>query len=880
MKLSYKSVFCETDPFETVEWEKRIAKITDSKGKIIFELKDIEVPKQWSQLATNIVASKYFYSAQGGEIQETSVRQLISRVAGSIARWGYTDGYFETETDFKAFERDLIWLLLNQYGAFNSPVWFNVGIANTYKLKPGEFTGFRYNSITDKIIPSEKNNEYAQSSACFIQSIEDNMDSIMNLARSESKLFKNGSGSGTDLSPLRSSREGISGGGTSSGPISFLKIYDTVADVVKSAGRVRRAAKMNVLSVYHPDIKEFIFCKLEEDRKLKALTESGFATEKPSDYAFYQNVNLSVKMYDKFMLAIENNDEWKTKLVTNQHKNGPVYDAKQLFTWVAEAAHSCGDPGLQFTDTINKGNTCSNTGIIHTSNPCSEFYWHDDSACNLASLNLIKFLENGAFNLKRFEDTVRIFIIAQDILVDRSAYPTERIAQNSHDYRPIGLGHTNLGGLLMTLGIPYSSHRGRNIAAVITSYMTCYAYVMSHQLSAVKESFKHYEANKEPFTRVLTKHCDVACDLTDDTIISTGELKNNWRSLLSSDGFRNAQVTLEAPCGTIGFMMDCDTTGVEPELGLVKYKSLVGGGLVTIVNQTIESALKMLNYNEVDIKGIMDYILANGTIEGSSLELDHLSIFDCALKPAKGKRVLSWEDHINMVSAIQPHLSGGISKTINMSTTATVDDVKNAYMLAWKKGLKGITIYRDGSKQNQPLNLSKKKEDTKVRRQRLPDTRDSITHKFNIAGHEGYFTIGKFPNGDPGELFITIAKEGSTVGGLMDVFGTAISMCLQYGVPLKTLVDKFMMSKFDPAGMTSSKEVPMASSIVDYIFRWIKLKFLDKAKVKSEKEIEVTDEVEEPKESNGPVCDYCGSITIRNGTCFKCPNCGNSLGCS
>jgi len=885
MGIKFEPYFCTQDPFTTKKWDKRDAKIINSKGQTVFELKNVEVPKDWSQLATNIVASKYFYSSQAGDVQETSVKQLVARVAGSISRWGYSDGYFDSDISYKSFERDLTWLLINQYGAFNSPVWFNVGIAHTYKLKPGDFSSFRYNGESNKIIPSEKNNEYGQSSACFIQSVDDNMDSIMNLARSESKLFKNGSGSGTDLSTLRSSKEAVSGGGTSSGPLSFLKIYDTVANVVKSAGRVRRAAKMNILSISHPDIKEFIFCKLEEDKKLKTLTEAGFIIDNASDFAFYQNVNLSVKITDKFMTAVEESKEWKTKLVTNQHKNGPTYDAKQLFNWIAEAAHSCGDPGLQFTDTINKWNTCTSTGIINCSNPCGEFYWHDNSACNLASLNLVKFMENGKFNFEKFINAIRVFIIAQDILVDRSSYPTEQIAQNSHDYRPLGLGHSNLGGLLMTLGIPYSSQRGRNIASVITSYMTCYSYEVSHILAEAKGVFTHYDANKESFAHVLTKHCEAASELVDDSIIPVSDLKSSWRRLTTLTGFRNSQVTLEAPCGTIGFMMDCDTTGIEPELGLVKYKAMSGGGTLTIINQTIETALKTLGYKDIEIKSIVDFILANGTIEGSELKSDHLSVFDCALKSPKGKRVLSWSDHVNMVAVIQPHLSGGISKTINMSSTDTIEDVKNAYMLAWKKGLKGITIYRDGSKQNQPLNLSKKKEDTKAKRQRLPETRDSVTHKFSVAGSEGYFTVGKFPDGLPGELFITIAKEGSTVGGLMDAFGTAISMCLQYGVPLKTLITKFSQSRFDPAGMTSSKDVPMCSSIIDYIFRWMKIHFIDKSII--DKHIVNKDEKSEqeihellPVETSGPMCSDCGSITVRNGSCHKCPNCGLSLGCS
>ena len=1369
-KLTYEKVFCKAvDPFSTVEWEQRNAKISGSKGETVFELKDIECPKEWSQMALNVVSSKYFYSDKG-QAKETSVKGLIDRVVSTISAWGYEDGYFATIDDCRSFRSDLTWLILHQYGSFNSPVWFNVGIAGAF---PSASTvgvdGFHYDAGTDTIIPSKKNYEYPQASACqpyysrvctptglipigdivtknmiglsvydskgrtkvinvkangikpvsrfhlhgnismdvtgdhllwdgckykpankfkpgdrlywyrknpviertstqqnlaeaakvvgagykklvikeiedigtmpvydiqtesgeylsegfrihncFIQSIDDNMDSIMSLAKSEAMLFKHGSGTGTDLSPLRSTSETVAGGGNASGPLSFLKIYDTIAGVVRSGGRIRRAAKMNVLNISHPDIKEWIYAKVNEERKVKALIAGGFSAEFGGEAygsILYQNENLSVALTDEFMEAVKKDEMWETKLITTG-KAGPAYPAKALLRWIAECAHACGDPGIQFVDTINAWNTCAASGRIHCSNPCQpgfatvltpdgirtfydidvgsviwsgegwttvtrklatgnkdvyryrtssgsfigtdshviisdgervkvkdaetidisvarpsasvipadkqavmdgwvigdgsvhkasnnkvylyigkadkdihtvladyiikangigsagtsfdiktnitanelprthlrvipdryyygdyalkcnflrglysangaicggrvtlkaaslqlidqvqimlssigihsyvtinkeraaeftngiytckqsydlnitsdkskfyyaigfiqtyklaklkkllkksskhkssyeiksreflgnmpvfditvdapehtywtgglqvsncgEFVFLDNSACNLASLNLLKFrTPEGKFDVDRFNQAIRAFIIAQDILVDRASYPTAQIAKNSHEFRPVGLGYANLGALIMSMGLPYGSKQGQVIASSVTSIMTGFAYRVSAELAGIKGPFKRYEENEEPMGKVLKAHHKANTRIMqfDKYLVSTkyNNCKDLWSEVVALDSFRNSQVTLLAPTGTIGFMMDCDTTGIEPDIALVKYKNLIGGGVLKIVNTTVSLALGYLGYTKSAIDGIIAHISDTGTIENCDLlKPEHLPIFDCALKPNNGTRFLKWESHVEMMAAVQPYLSGAISKTVNIAQGATPEDVEKVYTMAWKSGLKGVTIYRDGCKENQPINMTtKRKDDVKLRRRRLPDTRNAKTHKFSIGGHEGYFTVGLYDSGEPGELFIIMSKEGSTLGGIVDAFGTAVSLCLQYGVPRKTLIDKFKHTRFEPSGYTSNKAIHIASSIIDYIFRWMELEYPTEveSKPKSDKD-KKTDKAATPDfismaadtVSSGVVCDNCGSLTIRNGTCFKCTNCGNSLGCS
>ena len=896
-----------------MEWESRTAAIQDDKGGVLFEQKDVEAPKAWSMLATNIVASKYFYGKPGTSERETSVRQLIHRVTRTIADWGLAGGYFDSKDDAETFYAELTWLCVNQHGAFNSPVWFNCGLYHQYQVGVGSGEGSYYwDPEAGKIKRASTQYQYPQCSACFIQSVEDTMDSIMALAQSEALLFKFGSGTGSDLSPIRSSRETMSGGGTPSGPLSFLRVYDSVASVVKSGGKTRRAAKMNTLKLTHPDILDFIQAKTLEEKKAWALIEQGydgsFNGEAYASVAF-QNENLSVRVTDAFMQAVIDDGEWTTTWVTDPTKQGPTYKARDLMNAIAEGTWVCGDPGVQYEDTIQRTHTCSGSGPINASNPCSEYMFLDDTACNLASLNLIKFVrEDGSMDLERFKAAVDVFITAQEIIVDNASYPTEQIAHNSHLYRTLGLGYANLGALLMGRGMGYDSDEGRSLAGAVTAVMHLEAYCQSARIAEVKGTFDPYPENETSMMEVMRGHVDAVAGIGGGCpapLRAEAEaLGEKALELGRAHGYRNAQVTVLAPTGTIGFLMDCDTTGIEPDIALVKYKMLAGGGMLKLVNQTVPMALRILGYAEDQVREIVTYIDENDTIEGApGLADEHLTVFDCAFKPRNGTRSLSYRAHLRMMAAAQPFLSGAISKTVNMPKTATVEEIANTYIEGWKLGLKAVAIYRDGSKRSQPVNSGKQEEaaaeaEAGPRRKRLDDTRQSITHKFEVAGHEGYLTVGLYADGAPGELFITMAKEGSTVGGLMDAFGTAVSICLQYGVPVEALNRKFMHARFEPSGFTKNQDIPIAKSLVDYIFRWLHLTFVESTPrvsrpVSPAPEPETIDtaaadtagpeRVDQQFEhfmDDAPVCDVCGSITVRNGACYKCFNCGNSMGCS
>jgi len=836
--LSIPAVFCPpevADPFATVELDLRTAAIKGDGGEVVFEQTDCEVPASWSQLATNVVASKYFYGELGTPERERSVRQLIHRVCRTIADWGMRDGYFASDADGERFYRELAWLCLHQHAAFNSPVWFNVGLFHQYGVK-GAMCNWHYDTETGRVQQPENPYEYPQSSACFIQSVQDNMEDIMELARSEAMLFKFGSGTGTDLSTLRSHRERLSGGGKPSGPLSFMRVYDQIAAVVKSGGKTRRAAKMQSLKDWHPDIMEFVECKYREEQKARLLITEGYDPQEAYNSVLFQNANLSVRVSDEFMRAVEADQPWTTHWVTQPDCAGPTYPAREMFRRIAEAAWACGDPGLQYDSTINRWHTCPNSGRINASNPCSEFMFVDDSACNLASVNLMKFRRpDGRFDVERFVAACRIVFIAQEIIVDHASYPTERIALNSHRFRPIGLGYSNLGSLLMAGGLPYDSEEGRGICACVTALMHGAAFRTSTELARVQGPFEAYEENRDAMLHVMEMHWDQVQKISTCPDYLRSAASRLWDEVLVGGrrhGFRNAQAALLAPTGTISFMMDCDTTGIEPDIALVKYKQLTGGGMLKIVNRTVPLALRQLGYSEAEIESILGHIEREETIEGAAdLKTEHLSVFDCAFQPRHGTRSIPWKAHIRMMAAAQPFLSGAISKTVNMPRDTTPEDVADAYMEGWRLGLKALAIYRDGSKEVQPV-ITKAKEGVEEkpipapRRERLPDTRKSITHKFSVSGHEGYITVGLYPDGRPGELFITMAKEGSTIGGLMDCFGTAVSMSLQYGVPLEVYVNKFSHTRFEPMGHTKNRDIVIAKSIVDYIFRWLGLTFL------------------------------------------------------
>ena len=999
--LPIKRVFSDAKvkPFDQIEWDKRTAEITDDGGKVIFKQENVEVPKSWSVLATKVVVSKYFYGEQNTPERETSVRQLIHRIARTVADWGIKDGYFSKE-DGEIFFDELTWLSVNQYGAFNSPVWFNVGLYHQYGVGKNSTKGnWFYNPKTNESERARTQYEYPQCSACFIQSVKDDMESIMHLAYAEAMLFKFGSGTGTDLTPIRSAREKLSGGGRPSGPMSFLKVYDQVANVVKSGGKTRRAAKMNTLRDSHGDIEEFIDAKQKEEKKAWALIEQGYDGSYNGEAygsVMYQNENLSVRAGDEFMEAALAGKEWWTKSTTTG-KPLEKKDAAKLLTKIAEGTWICGDPGLQYDGAIQKWHTCPGTEPIHSTNPCSEYVFLNNTACNLASLNLMKFKrEDSKFDIERFKAAVRIYITAQDILVDNACYPTKEIAENSHIFRTLGLGFANLGSLCMSYGLPYDSDEGRALAGAITAIMTGHAYEQSAELAGAMDAFAGYrdascsgvaktvkKDNVESMLNVIKQHRDAVETIQPSAEFNylKTEARQCWNRALTRGkqvGYRNAQVTVLAPTGTIAFLMDCDTTGVEPDIALVKYKLLAGGGMLKIVNRTVPEGLRRMGYNAKEIEAIIAHIEKFDTIEDveeagatirSGLKAEHLPVFDCAFKAFRGKRSIGYMAHLKMMSAAQPFISGAISKTVNMPAECTVEEIRHTYVEAWKMGLKCVAIYRDGSKRSQPLNTKKTNEagdktaavavaasntaslearvqelenevsrlqveSGKPLRRRLTDTRSAVTHKFDIAGHEGYLTVGLFEDGQPGELFITMAKEGSTIGGLMDSIGTLTSMAFQYGVPLDALVRKFAHQRFEPSGFTKNPEIRNAASITDYVFRWMAMQFIPAYReantvVRTQPELQMPGLLEEMKrqvnrpvpelpisddtdilnlqssvtgaththhskrrtvkslsesvahfQQDAPTCPNCGHMAVRNGACYKCLNCGESLGCS
>ena len=799
----------------------------------MFEQKDVEVPSFWSQLATNVVVSKYFRGHVGTPERENSVRQLIDRVVNTIAAWAETNRYFASDEDLAAFQAELTHLLVHQKMAFNSPVWFNVGI----EQKP-------------------------QCSACFINSVQDNMGSIMDLAKTEAMLFKYGSGAGVNLSTIRSSKAKMTGGGIASGPVSFMRGYDAFAGVIKSGGKTRRAAKMVILDVDHPDVVDFIDSKALEEKKAWALIEQGYDptfTGEAYGSVFFQNANHSVRVTDEFMRAVEQDGDWTTIEVSDKQPAG-TYKAREIFRKMADAAHLCGDPGIQYDTTINDWHTSAGSERIYASNPCSEYMFLNDTACNLASLNLMKFVQpDGEFDVDAFRFAAKVTITAQEILVDNASYPTPKIEENSHRFRPLGLGYANLGALLMNRGLAYDSDEGRNYAGAITALMHGEAYRQSSVIARDHGgAFVDYDINREPFLRVIGKHRDAAYQLPEDGVPqpmleNVRQLYDDVLELGEANGYRNAQVTVLAPTGTIAFMMDCDTTGIEPDIALIKYKKLVGEGYLKIVNQTVPAALRKLGYDAAQVEEILAYVNEQETIEGApGLKPEHLSVFDCAFKPVNGERSIHYMGHVRMMGAVQPFLSGAISKTVNMPEAATAEEIETVYLEGWKQGLKAIAIYRDGSKRSQPLSTGKKKdgeaehnpadaetieslrkqlasaqvEATRPHRRRLPAERTALTHRFDIAGHEGYITVGLYPDGQPGEIFLKMAKEGSTISGLMDTLATSVSLALQYGVPLKDVVNKFAHVRFEPSGFTGNPEIPIAKSLVDYIFRWLGSRFL------------------------------------------------------
>ncbi len=1033
--LSFKRYFTTAgvSPYDELEWELRLAQITDSHGGVIFEQKDVEVPKDWSMTATNIVASKYLHGPLDTPERESGVRALVTRVAETIRDWGIKGGYFRSDDDASIFHDELAHLLLQQKAAFNSPVWFNVGCD---RIEPNsDAQNWHWNPQAQRVEYSAVGYKNPQCSACFINSVHDSLDSILTLAKTEGMLFKWGSGTGTNLSPLRSSAEALSGGGTASGPLSFMKGFDAFAGVIKSGGKTRRAAKMVILNIDHPDVPEFIECKQKEEAKAWALIEAGYDGSGPDSEAyssiFFQNANNSVRVTDDFMYAVLRDGDFSTRSV----KDGrPVktFKARDLLQKISDATWHCGDPGMQYDTTVNRWHTSKNTARINASNPCSEYMFLDDSACNLASLNLMKFAPNGTFDIEAYRYACAIMITAQEILVDNSGYPTEAIGKNSHDYRPLGLGYANLGALLMAAGLPYDSDAGRDYAACVTAIMCGEAYLQSSKIAELCQplapatekvvggqlpvvgnddsstdngqqttdnlpgapssspsfgdrvggSCPGWYINREPFLDVIRMHRASVNNINRTNVPASlyEASKDTWDEALKHGekfGYRNAQVTVLAPTGTIGFMMDCDTTGIEPDLALVKYKKLVGGGMIKIVNNTVPAALFKLGYTADQTNAIVSYIDATGTIEGApSIKEEHLPVFDCSFKPSKGTRTIHYLGHLRMMSATQPFISGAISKTINMPENATVDDITEAYIQAWKLGLKAVAIYRDGSKKAQPLSsmgsathksgpgsagsgsagLSAPRQGGSLNegglqpaelideaaappraiRHRLPDERLSITHKFSVGGHEGYLTVGLYKDGMPGELFITMAKEGSTVSGLMDSFACAVSLALQHGVPLKLMCEKFAHTRFEPSGWSHNQDIGYAKSIMDYIFRWLQLRFLtgqqqalfdglrpkyinapppgtpedsgqksfgdfsegapdlssrgaaegsavtDNRQLTTDNRfVHASDALKDMIEmGDSPSCQVCGAIMTRNGSCYRCMSCGSTSGCS
>jgi ribonucleoside-diphosphate reductase alpha chain len=873
LRVSRRFTSNATDPFDTVTWERRTAVITDANGGVVFEQRDVEVPAGWSQLATNVVASKYFHGHPGTPERETSVRQLINRVVRALHDWAEATRMFASTEDLTAFADELTYVLVHQMAAFNSPVWFNVGIYD----RP-------------------------QGSACFINSVEDSLTSILDLAKTEAKLFKFGSGTGTNLSVLRGSNEPLSGGGTASGPVSFMRGYDAFAGVIKSGGKTRRAAKMVLLDVDHPDILDFINAKAGEEKKAWALIDAGYDGSIDGEAyssVFFQNSNNSVRVSDAFMQAVEYGGTWETIRRTDG-KVAKTYDAPTLMRAMAEAAHLCGDPGVQFDTTINAWHTCKATDRIYASNPCSEFLFLNDTACNLSSLNVLKFRRNdGSIDVDNLTHVVDLMFTAQELLVDACEYPTAAITERSRNFRPLGLGYANLGALLMANGVPYDSDDGRALAGALTAIICGEAYAQSARIAARRGAFGGFVENSTSMRDVIDKHRQ-AVDTIDASRVSAELMtaaQQVWDSAIAlgaRHGYRNAQATVIAPTGTIGFMMDCDTTGVEPDIALVKYKKLVGGGVAKIVNGTVGLALSTLGYDAAKASAIMQYVEERGTIEGApGLEERHLAIFDCAFEAEHGTRSITPMGHLRMMAAVQPFVSGAISKTVNLPSDASVDDVADAYMSAWRMGLKAIAIYRDGSKRVQPLSTRAHSPLASLtagpNRERLPDERRAITHKFSIAGHEGYVTVGLYDDGRPGEVFITMSKEGSTISGLMDALATTVSIALQYGVPLSVIADKLSHTRYEPSGFTGNKDIPIAKSITDYIFRWLASKFSHSELAahvqprllqQTPSKTEALEHAVAATQGDAPACAECGSITVRAGTCYRCMNCGATTGCS
>jgi ribonucleoside-diphosphate reductase alpha chain len=901
-------------PYDEVEWELRDSVIPGENGNV-FEQKGVEVPKFWSQTATNVVASKYFRGKLGAPERESSVKQMVDRVVDTIARVGYEGGYFASGPDRDTFADELKYLMVNQYASFNSPVWFNIGVEG---------------------VPQ-------QASACFILSVEDDMHSILDWFRDEGIIFKGGSGSGVNVSRIRSQKENLSGGGFASGPVSFMRGADSVAGSIKSGGTTRRAAKMVILDADHPDVHEFIWCKAKEEKKAWALGEAGYDMSLNGEAwqsIQFQNANNSVRVTDEFMKKAQTEEDWSL----TARIGGAVLEtvkARALLREIAEAAWQCGDPGMQFDTTINDWHTSPQSGRINGSNPCSEYMSIDDSACNLASLNLLRFVHSdGEFDVERFRAAVEVVFTAQEILVGHSDYPTAKIAENARSHRQLGLGYANLGALLMQRGLPYDSNDGRAYAASLTALMTGAAYSQSGRIAEAVGPYEAYPKNKDAHDRVIQMHRLHAYRIRDELVPASllSAARQAWDDAVAFGrpaGYRNAQASVLAPTGTISFMMDCDTTGVEPDIALVKYKKLVGGGMLKLVNGSVPSALRRLGYSETESGAITTYIEQFGTIEGApGIKDEDLAVFDCAFKPQNGVRTIHPMGHIKMMGAVQPFISGAISKTVNLPETATVDEVSEAYVEAWKHGLKAIAIYRDGSKKVQPVNTSNKESNTKTvetiverivevtrpQRRRLADTRASLTHKFSIEGHEGYITVGLFEDNTPGELFVTMAKEGSTLSGMMDAFATSVSLLFQYGVPLSHLVEKFGHMRFEPAGWTGNPEIGFAKSIVDYVFRWLGNRFLSEPEraalglIRTTEVADATPQLEllnrvvqlatpETPATNGnghatapavdapayrrlnstpdaPPCPRCGWLTVRSGTCHKCENCGETTGCS
>jgi ribonucleoside-diphosphate reductase alpha chain len=955
--LVSKSVFSnpKVHPYDEIEWKHETVAITNDKGDKIFEAKDLEVPSFFSDLSTKILSNKYFYGDRdlgndpktGG--RESSYKQVLDRVVDTIADWGLKDGYFADEAESDLFNRELKWLCLNQHAAFNSPVWFNVGLFHKYGINTESRGNYRWDSTFKEALPTTNHYEFPQASACFIQHVSDTMESIMNLATSESRLFKYGSGSGSNLSRIRAKNEKLSGGGTASGPLSFMEIYDTIAGTIRSGGKTRRAALMKILNTSHPDVIEFIQCKVDEEKKAWALIEQGYDSSFDGEAygsVKFQNANLSIRPDNAFMEAAKEGKDYWTRWVKSgepAHK----HNASKILDMAAEATHLCGDPGMQFDDVIHDFHTCKASGRQHSSNPCSEFLFLDDSACNLASINLLKFLTPDGFDHERFSAACEILIIAQDILVDNASYPTRDITMNSHFFRPLGLGYSNLGALIMSLGGAYSSVSGRSLAAMITAIMNATAYHTSTKMAKILGVFeglddpKCYTAydpteadenttNRESMLTVLKLHeshlKDIEREGSEHNELYEFAVRKYRRMIENFEkyGARNAQVTVLAPCGTIGFLMGCDTTGVEPAMGLIQYKTLAGGGMLTIPNNSVRTALVKLGYMNGQLDEALDHVEKYGTLETvedavSPIESKHLEVFDTAFISGRGKRSLHYKAHIDMLGAVQPFLSGGISKTINMPKEASISDIREAFIYSWEKRLKGVAIYRDGSKGVAPVKTQKEdpKEEESAQesenrnqistipyRQKLPETRQSLTHKYTIGETEGYITVGLYDDGRPGEVFIKQSKAGSSIQGFTDTVAILLSMCLQHGVPLTDLIRKLGFSKFDPSGFTRNPDIPIAHSCIDYLMRWMGMKFVpgyrDKMSPVKDQPTEnkpmFTVEAQEApsapeatqeslnlitKSSGNLICPECGSARVQtSGTCATCLDCGSSLGCS